>query len=174
MSKLLLLIFSLYLTSIQAQDSEGSFLTDQKSGCTVWFKHTYAEDSVTWTGKCNNGLAEGYGIMTGFTKGKQSSVYTGDMKAGKPTGEGEFTFGNGRFLKGYFTEGEPLFLSPELRGRLKKNILSETDTSGLYVGDNNKQQLYYHSLMPAREIKGVVVLIPGTWETTEHLLSSMR
>ena len=160
-------------TLVHAQDTEGNFLTDPKSGCTVWFKHTFTEDSVNWSGSCVNGMADGKGKMTGFTKGKQTSVYTGEMKGGKPNGEGEYIFGSERRLKGYFTEGEPLFLSPELRERLKKNIISETDEMELYAGDNNKQQLYYHSLIPDKDIKGVIVLLPGTWETTEHVLSSM-
>jgi hypothetical protein len=41
------------------------------------------------------------------------------------------------------------------------------------VGDNAKTQLYYHAIIPDKTIKGVVVLMPSTWETTEHVLSSM-
>ena len=173
MSKFSLLILLCYVSALRAQDSEGNFLTDQQSGCKVWFKHTFTEDSVSWSGNCREGMAEGVGTIRGFTKGKPTAVYTGVLHNGKPEGEGEFSFGNGRKLKGFFIGGEPLFLSPELRTRLDKNLISETDSMHLYDGDNDKQQLYYHALVPLKTPKAVIVLMPGTWETTEHLLSSM-
>jgi hypothetical protein len=156
------------------QDSEGKFLTDSKTGCTVWFKHTFPEDSVSWNGKCLNNLATGKGTMIGYTKGKQTSTYSGYMLNGKPHGMGAFTFGNNRKLVGNFLNGEPLFLKNKYLKYLNKHIISETDTSELYDGDNNLKQLYYHALIPAGAIKGAIILMPGTWQTTEHLISSTQ
>ncbi len=159
---------------LQAQETEGLFLKDWKSNCTVWFKHTFTEDSVTWSGACENNLASGYGTMKGFTKGLQTSSYIGEMQNGKPHGKGLFTMGNNRKLEGNFSNGEPLFLSDECLKHLNKNSISETDSSEIYVGDNNLKQLYYHAVVPEGKIKGAVVLMPGTWETTEHLISSTQ
>lgn len=157
-----------------AQETPGNLIKDKKSGCAVWFKHTFAEDSVTWTGACKEGFAEGTGTMTGFTKGKQTSKYVGQMQKGKPNGKGVFTFWGDRKLEGNFENGEPLFFNDQLLSRLYKNVVSETDPTEAYDGDNAQTQLYYHALIPDGKIKGTVVLMPGTWETTEHLLSSMN
>lgn len=171
-----LLTFCLLLSCYLAfgQETEGNFLVDKKTGCTVWFKHYFEEDSVTWSGGCKDNLASGNGTMLGFTKGKQTSKYVGEMVNGKPNGNGVFTFGNNRKLEGNFSNGEPLFLSVECLKHLQKNFISDNDSSSIYVGDNNLTQLYYHALIPDGKINGAVLLMPGTWETTEHLISSTQ
>ncbi|MEP7196101.1 MAG: hypothetical protein ABI851_06235 [Saprospiraceae bacterium] len=168
---ILLLFISSYAF---AQESPEKVVKDAKSGCKVLFKHTFSEDSITWSGSCKDGFAEGKGTMIGFTNGKETSKYIGEMKKGKPDGKGIFTFWGDRKLEGNFVNGEPLFLSDELLKHLHKNITSETDPTEAYYGDNNQKQLYYHALIPDAKIKGTVVLMPGTWETTEHLLSRMN
>lgn len=174
LKKLCYLLLSLSQPAIiLAQESEGNYISDKKTGCKVWFRHTFAEDSVTWSGGCENGLAEGKGTMTGFTEGQPTSTYKGSMHAGKPHGQGDFTFWGDRRLKGNFDNGEPLFLEKTLRDRLVKVNISSQDSTAQYLGDNNQQQLYYHALIPDGTLKGAVILMPGTWETTEHLLSSM-
>ncbi len=172
------LCFVLYMlmsySTANAQETEGNYIKDKKTGCAVWFKHTFAEDSVTWSGACKDGLAEGNGTMIGFTKGRQTSKYVGRLSKGKPNGIGTFTFWGDRKLSGNFRNGEPLFLSNQLLSRLKRTVISETDSNDTYVGDNNSKQLYYDAIVPIGKIKGVVVLIPGTWTTTEYLFSSMN
>lgn len=155
-----------------AQDYEGKLLKDEKSGCTVWFKHTFSEDSVSWAGGCKDGFANGKGTMLGYTKGKPTSKYIGVMENGKPNGYGEFTFWGDRKLKGNFRDGEPLFLSDGLLKRLTRTVISEEDSTAIYEGDNNRKQLFYDALIPDGEIKGTIILMPGTWSTTEYNLSS--
>ncbi len=156
-----------------AQETAGNYIADNKTGTKVWFKHNFEEDSITWSGSAKGGLAEGFGTMTGFTQGKATSSYVGFMSEGKPNGYGSFTFWGDRKLEGNFFQGEPLFLENALIKRLNKHVVSETDSFSTYVGDNAQTQLYYHAIVPEKAIKGVVVLMPSTWETTEHVLSSM-
>lgn len=171
----LFLFFNLiFIGRCNAQETEGNFLKDAKSNCTIWFKHTFSEDSVTWSGGCNNNFASGKGTMIGYTKGKQTSKYIGEMTNGKPHGKGSFTFWGDRKLEGNFIHGEPLFLHNEYVKHLHKNIISESDTNEMYVGDNNLKQLYYHALVPENKAQGAMILLPGTWETTEHLISSTQ
>lgn len=167
------LTFVFIANLVNGKETEGNFIKDVRTGCIVWFKHNFSEDSVTWTGACKDGFAHGKGTMIGFTQGKQSSKYIGEMQKGKPWGKGTFTFAEDRKLEGNFINGEPLFLKKELLLNLSKHIISETDSTDAYVGDNNQKQLYYNILLPPSTIQGVIVLMPGTWETTEHLLSSM-
>lgn len=155
------------------QESEGNFIKDRSTGCTVWFKHIFTEDSVTWSGACADGFAEGKGTMVGFTKGKETSRYVGEMKHGKPDGMGDFSFWGDRRLQGNFRAGEPLFLPESLLARLKRTVVSESDPMDAYVGDNNQKRLYYDIIVPEGKAAGAVILIPGTWTSTEYLLSSM-
>lgn len=169
---IVLLVYSSF-TSF-AQDNEGKFIKDKTTRCTVWFKYYFSEDSVSWNGGCKNQMADGNGTMIGYTKGKQTSKYVGTMQNGKPNGQGVFTFGNGLKLEGNFSNGEPLYLNKTCLAHLHKNIIATTDSNEIYDGDNNAKLLYYHALIPDGKIAGAVVLMPGTWETTEHLISSLE
>lgn len=57
--------------------------------------------------------------------------------------------------------------------KAEKNIISYKDSNNIYVGDDTSTQMYYQAIVPNNEIKGTVILLPGTWETTEHVLKSM-
>ena len=85
------ILFPCILTLISffsfGQDSKGNFIKDKKTGCTVWYKIAFPEDSVTWSGGCKNNLADGYGTLVGFTKGKPTSRYIGYMREEKKTGK---------------------------------------------------------------------------------------
>lgn len=172
--KFLLLAIIFVFSSAFGQDSEGHFMKDAKTGCTVWYKHTFPEDSVSWNGNCKNNFADGFGTLIGYTLGRETSKYVGEMSKGKPNGNGTFTFGNNRKLEGHFSDGEILNLNEECLQHLSKHIIAETDTLELYDGDNNAKLLYYHALVPKGNLIGAVVLMPGTWESTEHLMSSTQ
>jgi pimeloyl-ACP methyl ester carboxylesterase len=157
------------------QDSKGNFIKDKKTDCTVWYKIGFREDSVIWSGGCKNNLADGYGTLVGFTKGKPTSRYIGYMREGKENGKGILTFA-GKTLKlaGNFSNGEILNLREDCMKHLHKQIVFDTDSLDYYVNDNNEKLLYYNAIVPDGQIKGAVVLLPGTFETTEHLISSMQ
>ena len=57
---------------------------------------------------------------------------------------------------------------------MHKQIVFSADSLDYYVNDNAEKLLYYHAIVPDGPIKGAVVLLPGTFETTEHLISSMQ
>lgn len=156
-----------------SQDSEGTFITDKKNHCAIWFKHPGPIDSVTWSGKSKNGYADGKGVLIGYANNKEISRYSGYLRHGKPNGYGKFSHTHSPFVfEGNFIDGEPMFLNQTCISHLKKNTLYPKDSLELYVNDNNVKQLYYHAIIPEKEVKGAIILMPGTWETTEHLLSS--
>ena len=97
------------------------------------------------------------------------------MREGKENGKGIFTFaGNTLKLAGNFSHGEILNLREDCMKHLHKQIVFSTDSLDYYVNDNNEKLLFYHAIVPDGQIKGAVVLLPGTFETTEHLISSMQ
>lgn len=53
-----------------------------------------------------------------------------------------------------------------------KVVVSHTDPRDHYVGDSTSTELYYQALLPASTPVATVILMPGTWETTEHVVAS--
>ena len=154
------------------QEAAGVFNKDSKTGCMVWC--TYPVLEVSWDGNCKNKFAEGSGTAVWSYQGQESSRYVGTMQKGKQEGKGRYIYPDGRQLQGNFSEGEFLNLDDAYLKRLTKSRVSATDSTELYVSDGGAKSLYYHMLMPVDPVKGVLVLLPGGWETTQHVLSSTR
>lgn len=58
------------------------------NGCKVWDSEPSANESVTWTGPCKDGYADGKGTLTWYVKGKPYGTYEGEMKGGHYDGNG--------------------------------------------------------------------------------------
>ncbi|MBS1559968.1 MAG: hypothetical protein JSS89_00035 [Bacteroidetes bacterium] len=56
----------------------------------------------------------------------------------------------------------------------EKIVVSDVDPKNHYVGDGSATQLYYHALLPPTTPTATIILMPGTWETTEHVLASTK
>jgi len=198
MKNYLFVILSFFSFAASGQSQPGKFITDKRSGCQVWVNGGFSPaDSLTisWSGACKAKKAEGNGTLIWYVKGNEVSRYEGDMKAGNPNGQGKYTFpggvvqegtfaqgvlhgygkitfGNsGRKLEGNFTNGELLDLDSSYRENLHKNIVSHNDSSDIYINDNNAKDLLYYALVPTGKVKGVIVLLPGTWDRVEYVLS---
>jgi hypothetical protein len=52
----------------------------------------------------------------------------------------------------------------------EKITVSKTDTSELYINDENSTELFYYKFVPKNNIKGVVVIIPSGGELVENTL----
>ncbi|HVE60368.1 MAG TPA: hypothetical protein VNA26_01020 [Chitinophagaceae bacterium] len=200
MKPLLFILISLTSLGCFGQQGAGKFIADKKSGCKVWVATGYSATdslSITWDGDCKNKIAEGYGTLIWYVKEKEVSRYVGFMQKGNPNGQGKYdygggvtgegnfkngvlhgvgkvTFGNGNKLEGNFFEGEILNLEDRYLMELEKIVISKDDSTDMYINDNNAKELFYHALVPKSVVKGVLVLLPGTWERTEYVLSSNK
>lgn len=168
---LVLLLFG--FRKVYCQEGTGRFFRDAKTGCQVWLRHDANEDSISWAGGCSNNLAEGKGVMTGYSHGEAITKYNGAMKNGRFQGQGIYSLPNHMVQKGNFNEGEILDLTPECLANLTKHIIFTDDSANDYVNDNNSREIYYQAIVP-KAPKGVLVLLPSTWESTGHMLSSNR
>ncbi|NHN27708.1 hypothetical protein FIA58_018660 [Flavobacterium jejuense] len=56
----------------------------------------------------------------------------------------------------------------------EKVIISEQDTSNLYVNDNDSTELYYLKLVPKLKPIGVVMVLPSGGETVQDLLKQIE
>ena len=63
------------------------WITD-KNGCKVWDSVPTLGETVSWSGPCVDGYAEGKGTLIWYLRGERHSTYQGEMKAGHYEGHG--------------------------------------------------------------------------------------
>lgn len=56
----------------------------------------------------------------------------------------------------------------------EKITVSKTDTSEIYVNDENSTELFYYKFAPKNKIKGVLVIIPSGGELVENTLKQIK
>ena len=81
-------------------------VTDQ-SGCYVWNPNLQPDETVSWTGGCAGGQAQGEGTVKWvWDSGKKSSESTGSLQHGKMHGPWVVRFANGSVHEGPYVEGK--------------------------------------------------------------------
>ena len=193
-------IFFLLTITTYGQATNEKIIKARNSKCLVVAQIFFPLDSlsINWDGDCKRKMANGQGILTYFLNNVEVAKYQGLVSNGSPNGWGKFSSPNGfvwegdfvngimngkgrvvfpdttKKLEGNFHDGEILNLDTKYLSLLKKNIISNNDSTDLYVNDRNQKDLFYYSLIPKDKIKGVIVLIPGTWDRVEYTLSSAK
>jgi hypothetical protein len=105
--KVLLLCAWLGWSAAYGQTSPtGDFVADLKSGCTVWDQHPVADETVSWSGDCANGLAQGPGSLQWLRGGKAFEQDDGEWNMGRQSGRGTQDWNSGRY-QGEHLNGEP-------------------------------------------------------------------
>ncbi|HYD06584.1 MAG TPA: hypothetical protein VEC60_12705 [Reyranella sp.] len=82
----------------------GTWMTDARSGCTVWDPLPVPEQTIQWTGRCRDGKASGAGVLTIFRAGKLVERDEGEFVDGKQTGHGSRHYRDGQYA-GDFKDG---------------------------------------------------------------------
>jgi hypothetical protein len=77
-------------TSAQAP-SPDSWIEDSKTGCKIRNPAPQPRESVTWSGACPNGIAEGTGILQWFDDDRPTDRYEGELRDGWENGRGVAT-----------------------------------------------------------------------------------
>lgn len=117
------------LPSQAALSEEMAWITDQQ-GCRIANPHPQPGETVSWSGACKDGLADGQGILQWFEDGAATARYegelragwadgkgtlttpdgvryTGDWKSSREDGEGRMEWPNGTWYEGQWREGKP-------------------------------------------------------------------
>ena len=55
----------------------------------------------------------------------------------------------------------------------EKVVLDGSDTSNLYINDDESTELYYLKLVPKGDVKGAIVILPSGGETTQDLIKQI-
>ena len=84
----------------------GDFVADPTSGCKVWNPHPSAGETMSWSGGCVDGLAQGAGSLQWLRGGKAFETDDGEWNMGRQSGRGTQDWTTGRF-QGELLNGEP-------------------------------------------------------------------
>ena len=74
-------------TFAQAPTPDG-WIEDGKTGCRIRNPAPQPRESVTWSGDCPNGIAEGAGVLQWFDDSRPTDRYEGEMRDGWENGRG--------------------------------------------------------------------------------------
>jgi len=108
MTRVILLLLVLLAGPALAQDGRPptEWIIDPTTKCKVANAFPSAAESITWSGPCKDGYAEGEGVAQWLKAKKPTQKkYEGEMQAGFMNGKGVFTFSNGDRFEGTFKNG---------------------------------------------------------------------
>jgi predicted aspartyl protease len=74
----------------------------------MWDPIPEPNESVQWSGACQNGVAQGRGVAQWFKDGKFESRTEGEWRDGKRNGHGVYTSANGDRYEGQWRDGQPI------------------------------------------------------------------
>ncbi len=100
----LLLGLLLGLTTGYASAEDG-WIAD-KNGCKLANPSPKPGETVTWSGPCINGFAQGRGIVQWYVDGKAGVTYEGALARGAASGQGKLTMPDGATYAGGWLDGK--------------------------------------------------------------------
>ena len=93
------------LLATTADAQQATWLAD-KNGCRVWDSTPAPGESVSWSGSCTGGLADGYGTLVWYDNGRPGETYEGTLSHGHYTGHGKQVWPNGDKYEGDYVNDQ--------------------------------------------------------------------
>ncbi len=87
------------------QAARPGWVADAHTGCKVWTTDARPSESITWSGACQNGLAQGNGDLQVVLNGQPIEHVEGEYRDGKANGYGIATWANGDRYGGGWRDG---------------------------------------------------------------------
>lgn len=88
-----------------AAEVESGWLADSK-GCKIYNPSPKPNETLTWSGPCLDGIAEGKGTIQYSINGKLGARYEGSLKRGKFDGRGRLKTSDGAVYDGDWSDGQ--------------------------------------------------------------------
>ena len=92
---------------------EGVWLKDPITGCGVWNSEPKGNETISWSGECQDGKASGYGVLVWLEDCKIVGRFKGTMANGKAEGSGKLDFE----VEDGFAHYDGDFRNNEMQGR---------------------------------------------------------
>ena len=102
-----------YAQGSNEEKGEGVWLKDPITGCGVWNSAPQGDETISWSGACQDGKASGYGVLVWLEDGKIVGRFTGTMAEGKAEGRGKLDFQ----VEDGFAHYDGDFKNSEIHGR---------------------------------------------------------
>jgi len=99
-------ILLLVSAAAPAQTAQPRWIADSRIGCRVWNAVPQPKESITWSGACQNGLAQGRGILQRYQDNKPSERYEGEYRDGKENGRGVYVWASDNRYEGEWRDGK--------------------------------------------------------------------
>ena len=99
-----------------APDDDIQWIAD-KNGCKVVNPMPQPDETITWTGPCKDGVADGEGVLTFFMRGTPHSRYEGALKGGWADGRGKLELPDGSRYEGEWRQSAVRFCRRPVHGR---------------------------------------------------------
>jgi hypothetical protein len=105
---LILFAFALFACPLAAETPQPGWIADARTDCRVWNRNPEPDPKTTisWSGACANGLAQGRGVLQWFVDGKPDQRYEGAFRDGKENGRGVLTYTDGSRYVGEYRDGK--------------------------------------------------------------------
>ena len=95
---------SVLLSAPGAWSAEDGYIIDS-NGCKIANPSPKPNETVTWTGECKDGFAEGTGVMQWFEDKQAGPRYEGTLAHGALSGQGKLTLPDGSTYEGGWLDG---------------------------------------------------------------------
>jgi hypothetical protein len=82
------------------------WVSDMRTGCRVWNANAKPNLTVSWSGPCQNRVAQGHGVLQWFTNNRPGDRYEGDVVSGKYDGRGSYISADGFRYDGEWRDGK--------------------------------------------------------------------
>lgn len=89
----------------QAPPPGPGWITDTRTGCRIWNTNPKPNLTVSWSGPCQNRVAQGHGVLQWFANDRPADRYEGDLVAGKFDGQGSYISADGFRYAGGWRDG---------------------------------------------------------------------
>ncbi|HJQ56860.1 MAG TPA: hypothetical protein VJ890_08130, partial [Vineibacter sp.] len=102
---LAMLCGALALASPASAQAQG-WIADGRTGCRVWNADPQPNETISWSGTCQSGFAQGRGTLQWFKNDKPSDRYEGEYRDDNQHGRGVYTWADGDRYDGEWQNGE--------------------------------------------------------------------
>jgi MORN repeat protein len=80
--------------------SPPDWITTSNRPCKVWNPEPQPDESVTWSGECQDGFASGKGVLRWTVNGQLDVIFVGEYENGKRNGHGVLITADGDRIEG--------------------------------------------------------------------------
>lgn len=124
-------------------DAPRDEVKDPATGCAVVRMNAEPDLSITWSGDCEHGLAQGKGVLQWTKGGAPAERYEGEMRDGLYEGQGRITYPNKSRYEGEFKAGERdgrgTYVFPSGAKLIATFVEGKPNGNGTYVWPNGNR-----------------------------------